>query len=134
MATPIFDPTKPVQQRNGRAARIIVTDLDNPAYPIVALTEQEDGRWWPETFTSEGHIYSDPLIGADDLINVPEQHTFFTPIRVTAGGNVKASTINPYRTAEEAARVTMDAVLKVIVEDGQVAAAEIVYRKIDSDA
>jgi len=37
-----FDPTKPVQTRDGRKARILYTDIKS-GYPIVALTTEPGG-------------------------------------------------------------------------------------------
>ena len=40
-----FDPTKPVQTRDGREARIICTDVERKGdWPIVALIKTSDGE------------------------------------------------------------------------------------------
>jgi len=70
-----FDPTKPVQQRCGRAARIICTDSKAicgiTPQPIVAEFLGDDDRWRVSTFRSDGgfgYIHEDER----DLINIPE--------------------------------------------------------------
>ena len=49
-----FDPTKPVQTRDGRKARIICTDLNNPAFRIVAVIDHPGGEY-VETYYSNGY-------------------------------------------------------------------------------
>lgn len=69
----MFDPTKPVQTRDGRKARIICTDRKHEAYPIAALVFDEDcGEEDVEFFAADGREY----VGDDndiDLVNVPEK-------------------------------------------------------------
>ena len=67
-----FDLNKPVQTRDGRAARIICTDACNRQYPIVALVAQTGGRELPLTFTTEGLFEAYREGGSEDLVNVPE--------------------------------------------------------------
>lgn len=66
-----FDPTKPVQLRDGSPARIIAVDINHSVYPIVAAYTSEHGEEICEMFTSEGNYYAG---GEDnmDLVNVPE--------------------------------------------------------------
>ncbi len=63
-----FDPTKPVQTRDGRKARIIFTDL-KASQPLVVLVSRENGIEDIETYTIKGKRF---LIGDDprDLINI----------------------------------------------------------------
>lgn len=66
-----FDPTKPVQTRNGKTARIVCTDAEAP-YTIVALIEGHSGDAF--RYTTEGNLLmSSP--GSMDLINVPAKFT-----------------------------------------------------------
>lgn len=65
-----FDPTKPVQTRDGRKARIICTDRRDRHFPIVALVGNSDE---PMTYTSCGRfdvMESDAFDTPSDLINV----------------------------------------------------------------
>lgn len=69
-----FDPTKPVQTRDGRSARIICTDRDS-IYPIVALVRELNGEESVSFHTNNGRVtphYGGP--SRVDLINVPEKH------------------------------------------------------------
>jgi hypothetical protein len=65
-----FDPNRPVQTRDGRAARVLCTDASGD-YPVVALITQRDGRKTTSTHTATGHAGTDGLPRADDLVNVP---------------------------------------------------------------
>lgn len=74
-----FDPTKPVQTRDGRKARIICTDAPG-LHPLVALVSNcvapEEGE--PNTvFRYKADGKGAPLNCAThlDLINIPEKHT-----------------------------------------------------------
>jgi hypothetical protein len=66
-----FDPTKPVQTRDGRKARIICTDVNNPDFPIVAvLTRRGPGTEGVVSYTAKGH-YRKREPHPSDLINTP---------------------------------------------------------------
>jgi hypothetical protein len=74
-----FDPTKPVQTRDGRPARIIMTDAQNESYPIVALVLDGDQES-PNSFTAEGRFYVEEDEDDLDLINVSEKRRFWVNI------------------------------------------------------
>jgi len=65
-----FDPTKPVQTRDGRKARIICTDRDFDGYPIIALIRGTQGQEGFETYGIDGKA-SSFMEHELDLINVP---------------------------------------------------------------
>lgn len=71
-----FDPTKPVQTRDGRAAIILSTKgkyiYRGSAQPIVAQINQ-NGQWNTMNFTLDGHFYTDTE-SQTDLINIPVKH------------------------------------------------------------
>lgn len=67
-----FDPTKPVQTRDGRPARIIATDAEG-TYPIVALIVGRTGTESPHTYMLNGAWHKRSHSGAQDLINIPEK-------------------------------------------------------------
>ena len=69
-----FDPSKPVQTRDGRKARIICTDRKGaPDYqPIIALTLREDGKSEYIISVDYNGQYSESP-GNNDLVNVPEK-------------------------------------------------------------
>lgn len=68
-----FDPTKPVQTRNGRAARIISTDrkMGNGNVPIVALVADNSGGEAIASFYADGTHWANGD-QQNDLINVDE--------------------------------------------------------------
>jgi hypothetical protein len=68
-----FDPTKPVQTRDGRKARIICTDMVDERYPIVALITEETDREFPVSFTADGRILDSAREHDNDLVNIPEK-------------------------------------------------------------
>ena len=65
-----FDPTKPVQTRNGLPARIICANVLGD-YPIIALI-LEDGEERAHTYTAHGSFFG---VGSSkfDLVNIPER-------------------------------------------------------------
>lgn len=65
-----FDPTKPVQTRDGRKARIICTDRRDVIFPIVALIEEGDMDR-VLTYYANGSHEKQPSDA--DLINVPAE-------------------------------------------------------------
>lgn len=67
-----FDPTKPVQTRDGQKAEILRYDLNNEDWPIVAVITRPDGQQWAGTFGSGGR-YSTYNEREYDLVNVPEK-------------------------------------------------------------
>lgn len=69
-----FDPTKPVQTRDGRKARIVCTDAARPKFPIVALLTCRDSvTEFPYTYTSCGKFFSGSSESDADLVNMLEQ-------------------------------------------------------------
>lgn len=66
-----FDPTKPVQTRDGRKARILCVDIESQSYPIVAAIKGVRSET-VESFTSEGRSWLESE-SDDDLINIPPQ-------------------------------------------------------------
>lgn len=73
-----FDPTKPVQTRDGRPVRILCTDLKEEGYPIAAAVQGWDGSERLESFTTDGRLISGggryPKL---DLVNVPDHGSFW---------------------------------------------------------
>lgn len=77
MTTKTFDPTKPVQTRDGRAARIICTDrkdtaVNNPC-PLIALVTQVNGLESYYNFQLNGRFSIYTTKSDADLINIPEE-------------------------------------------------------------
>jgi hypothetical protein len=67
-----FDPTKPVQTRDGRKARILCTDLKTDQ-PIVAAVTNRCGEEFAHRFSISGHFYPSQTVADIDLINIPEE-------------------------------------------------------------
>lgn len=67
-----FDPTKPVQTRDGRKARILCTDYIHPdGLSIVALITQPNGEESLLTYTADGRYWTPIEDHITDLVNVP---------------------------------------------------------------
>jgi hypothetical protein len=80
-----FDPTKPVQTRDGCKARIICTDVIGK-YPIIALITNKDGIYeTSHSFTAEGKIYLNET-HPFDLVNIPKRHKHYDVIIAFANG------------------------------------------------
>lgn len=73
-----FDPTKPVQTRDGRAARIICTDLKGtPGASIVALITEKQGHEVTYTVSDNGTFWwnRDAPGSVNDLVNIPTKRS-----------------------------------------------------------
>lgn len=109
-----FDPTKPVQTRDGRRARIICTDRDS-IYSIVALVREPNGEESVSSYTKYGR--SIPHYGgtsSKDLINIP--------VRRAAWVNFFPRDAEVYGSREEAdedATAERIACVRVEFEDGE---------------
>ena len=71
-----FDPTKPVQTRDGRPARIICTDREHDIDKIVALVSLDPGGEHVSEYRKDGR-YMCAREDAMDLINIPERRSVF---------------------------------------------------------
>lgn len=70
-----FDPTKPVQTRDGRKARIVCKDVKCPlGFHILALVERDSGMEEAVWFQSNGRAHRNGTEACNDLINIPEEH------------------------------------------------------------
>jgi hypothetical protein len=70
-----FDPTKPVQTRDGRKARIICTDrafvsASGESWPIIALISSGDGKEHAYYYQNDGG--APHLNAGHSLVNIPE--------------------------------------------------------------
>lgn len=89
-----FDPTKPVQTRDGRKARIIDTKLQ-AAQPIAAAVLNTYGTEYVLTFREDGRFYEDlDSQSPDDLINIPTKRsiTFWVNVYEDDSGKVQYTT------------------------------------------
>jgi hypothetical protein len=70
-----FDPTKPVQTRDGRKARILCTNAVG-THPIIAAVNSSDGVCeYPIQVQDDGKVYSGE--SKSDLVNVPQEITIW---------------------------------------------------------
>jgi hypothetical protein len=74
-----FDPTKPVQTRDGRKARIICTDVDG-AKTIIALVKDSVGDEIPRCYFQDGRYFTYESHSPNDLINVPETKSYWANV------------------------------------------------------
>lgn len=83
-----FDPTKPVQTRDGRKAQILYTNRNASDYPIVAMVTRQPNQ--PEDvnfYTADGRYYVEERTSIDDLVNIPEKWTVKFWVNVYASSN-----------------------------------------------
>lgn len=67
-----FDPTKPVQTRDGHAARILCTDLKNRSTPIIAaITNYADIEEVVHRYSNGTQSIDSAFETLKDLVNVP---------------------------------------------------------------
>jgi hypothetical protein len=84
-----FNPALPVTTRDGHPARILATDLKNPAFPIAAVMTDEDGVEKEVcTFTAEGRFAHDGHERDADLVNPPAIKNLW--LNITDAGRVYA--------------------------------------------
>lgn len=107
-----FDPTKPVQTREGRPARILTTEGEG-TYPIFATIVNSRGTKLTTSFTVDGLRYADE-IDELDLVNIPEPETVYFNVS-------PEHIVFRYDTAAEAdnARSYRNIALKAQVIDGK---------------
>jgi hypothetical protein len=79
-----FDPTKPVQTKSGKKARIICTDRNLKNYPIVALISEHNDT--VESFAYYNAKGEHLLNSNEDLINIPKRHVHADLIIAWANG------------------------------------------------
>jgi hypothetical protein len=73
-----FDPTKPVQTRDGRPARILATDIDDKFGKIAAAFRSKDGsKEFVDVFDKDGRAMPGGTETAHDLVNVPKRTEWF---------------------------------------------------------
>ena len=68
----MFDPTKPVQTRDGRHVRIYTMDAGGK-YPIHGAIQSEADTWEHEAWMIDGSNVETGRLHIYDLINVPEK-------------------------------------------------------------
>jgi hypothetical protein len=97
-----FDPTKPVQTRDGRPARILCTDRASPLYPIVALVRTEKGGEVSHYVTETGQSWRDEQESGSDLVNIPEKREGWINVYPVPESPWRTPSACIYPTREEA--------------------------------
>lgn len=114
----MFDPTKPVQTRIGRKARIICTDAKGP-HPIVALVDDGDGEVITLYHASGNVAWGGPK-ERSDLVNIPTKRKVWVNVHSYRS---LTSVAGPYDTREEADKAAAR-------YDTRVACAEIEWEEV----
>ena len=90
-----FDPSKPVQTRDGRPARIICTDAKGPRVMVALVdcsTHEEARAYYSNGSRSNGMSF----VNQDDLVNTPETKSLKRWLNVDEDGTVKAYASRQY--------------------------------------
>lgn len=66
----LVNPSRKIVTRDGRNARIICTDFDNPVFPVVGEIK---GHKWPLSFMANGESIKGRQL-CSDLFFAPEKH------------------------------------------------------------
>jgi hypothetical protein len=109
----MFDPSKPVQTRDGRPARILATDRKAPVgspLSIIALVENNHGYEFTAKYDTDGRARLSPSMS--DLVNVPMRTTRSFNVYFSDTGSSPA--VNEARYGTMKGRLTID----VEIEDG----------------
>ncbi len=116
-----FDPTKPVQTRDGRKARILATDKTG-GQPIIALVQDPLSRCCQpheiaESFCSDGRYFP---YGTDesskDLVNIPQKIVQWINIYKKTGVGCAHAT---REEADNIAMIDRVACIRIEVEEGE---------------
>lgn len=122
MTDKTFDPTKPVQTRDGRKARILATDLSG-SYSIAAVITEDNGEIFLERFASDGReLFAEetPL----DLVNVPERTERF--FAISEHGRALGTPSSDLSVVSRGKHGWSPTALKLTLEDGNPVSAELV--------
>lgn len=127
-----FDPTKPVQTRDGRPARIICTDLVSASgKSIVALAKEPFGTYAGKNvesvtyYYSDGHFLPSKIDNDMDLVNVPERVVRFVNIK-THECISRANSVCHTTTRRKDKKFDDFSTLKLTFEDGKLISSEVI--------
>lgn len=109
-----FDPTKPVQTREGCKARILCSDLKSGCYPIVAaVTTVDDSQEVTYRYATNGVFYTGEHHGLD-LVNIPEKHTVTRWVNVYRNEDGPCFGYLGFKTKEEAMECSRSDVIATV--------------------
>lgn len=106
-----FDPTKPVQTRDGRKARILTTNLKATSYTLAAAVICFGEEECIYTLLPNGRI-DNAAESRMDLINIPEKTIRFVNVYPGNGSNT-------LEEAKRVANVNSTGTLEVTIVDGK---------------
>jgi hypothetical protein len=118
-----FDPTKPVQTRDGRPARILCANVKRSAWPIVAAVTDPDGSESVVSYTAKGRELRLQET-ENDLLNAPEETTEW--INYYGDESVRNKAHSSLDIANHYATGLRQALFKVTKVDGKVTKVEVV--------
>lgn len=102
MTMKTFDPTKPVQTRDGRDARIVAVDYACSGETIVAAVRMTSGEERLRTFNTDGRYFND-MEETSDLVNITIKKTGWTVLSKNFYvDNVDVSTPRLFESEQEA--------------------------------
>ena len=110
-----FDPSKPVQTRDGRKARIVCTDMKADHGTILALVTHRERKEYEHILfvNMNGQVLEDDLC-ASDLINIPERTSRWAKISHSTGYADRDVAITAWHPENE-----QIVLLEIISEDGK---------------
>jgi len=114
----MFDPTKPVQARNGRKAEILKHDINNDVYKIAAVVTDRDGTQELESYDINGYYNPERGESISDLINIPEKIVRYVNMNKNERGIVGAA-YETKRRADNNSTSYRIACIRIEFEDGQ---------------
>lgn len=112
-----FDPTKPVQTRNGWKARVHATDPNGTGGTTIAttITDPATGVDYNHLYHSDGRYFFRGACGFD-LINTPEKHVRWMNFYSDGSVSVHAAESHAYYYRRLTKRI---ACIRVEFEDGE---------------
>lgn len=76
---------KHYKTKDGRAVRILATDVKDKRFPVAAAVTQEDGEETHEYYTSSGQFFTERKDTRLDLVEVKPQVTRYYIVRAWGG-------------------------------------------------
>jgi len=121
-----FDPTKPVQTRDGSPARIVCTDRKGGP-PLIALVRGPERAERVCSFYPSGQVYTTHCSGPD-LVNVPERESLFYNVYCSHAATKRHATLEDARASVSPYTYSYLGTIEIVREGGE--GGVIVERKI----
>lgn len=127
-----FDPKGNVRTRDGRAVRVIATDVRGRFFPIVALVSDELGNETVHKFMADGRWHMESRDHPLDLVNVPVRTSEFRAFADDGRGggdrtyHVGGSSWDSLDSARQnTAFIGRTHIIELIREDGELVGIEV---------